>query len=141
VTIINNHMENAMTEISPTQKTILEAAAHRPDGAIHPLPDNLKGGAANMVIDSLKAKGFANQADGETSTLLITDFGLKAIGMEATETSSAAESPRTTRKPMVNSKQAMVIDMMCQPDGATLAQIADATSWQPHYADVLIMPT
>jgi hypothetical protein len=132
VIIINSHMEIIMNELSPTQKTILEAAAQRPDGAIHPLPDSLKGGAANMVIDSLKSKGFANHADGEASTLQITDFGFKAIGMEATETSHVAEPPRTPRKSKANSKQAMVIDMMRQPEGASLAQIADITSWQPH---------
>ena len=38
------------------------------------------------------------------------------------------ESPRTRD----TSKQALVIEMLKRPEGATIAQICEATSWQPH---------
>ncbi len=123
-----------MNEITATQKTILEAAAHRPDGSIHPLPDNLKGGAANMVIDSLKSKGFASHHDGNNANpLLITPAGLEAIGQEPKQEDPTIKViPSKLRVPRANSKQAKVIDMMRQPGGATLAQITSATNWQSH---------
>ena len=38
------------------------------------------------------------------------------------------ESPRTRE----NSKQALVIEMLKRPEGATIAQISEATGWQAH---------
>ncbi|MGE5770263.1 MAG: DUF3489 domain-containing protein, partial [Betaproteobacteria bacterium] len=37
-------------------------------------------------------------------------------------------------------KQALMIDMLRRPEGATVEQIAEATGWRNHYADVRIMP-
>lgn len=75
-----------MTTISPTQENILKIAANREDGAIHPLPDNLKGAISKKVIKSLKAKGLAGPGgfpDGnEDLPLLITDAGRAAIGLD-----------------------------------------------------------
>ena len=50
-----------MTKLSDTQLVILSAAAQRADLSVLPLPDrlNLKGGALNKVMDSLR-----NRADG-----------------------------------------------------------------------------
>ena len=31
--------------------------------------------------------------------------------------------------------------MLKRTEGATIDQICEATGWQPHYADVLVMPT
>ena len=56
-----------MTNLTPAQQTILEAAAGRADGSIHPLPDRIKGGAAKKVIDALKAKGFIDDTDRITT--------------------------------------------------------------------------
>ncbi len=30
--------------------------------------------------------------------------------------------------------------MLQRPEGATIAEVVEATGWQPHYADVRIMP-
>ncbi|MBF0296971.1 MAG: DUF3489 domain-containing protein [Magnetococcales bacterium] len=40
--------------------------------------------------------------------------------------------PTAPKTPRADSKQARVIAMMQRPEGATLAQIAEATGWQPH---------
>jgi hypothetical protein len=37
-------------------------------------------------------------------------------------------------------KQALMIAMLRRPEGATVEQIAEATAWRNHYADVRIMP-
>ncbi|MBF0424002.1 MAG: DUF3489 domain-containing protein, partial [Magnetococcales bacterium] len=47
----------------------------------------------------------------------------------AAEQSLAEIKPRRTRE---NTKQSKVIEMLKRPEGATTAQIAEATGWQPH---------
>ena len=37
-------------------------------------------------------------------------------------------------------KLQIMIDMLQRSQGATITEIAAATQWQPHYADVRIMP-
>ena len=49
----------------------------------------------------------------------------------AIEETLAAEPPRVTRS-RADSKQAQVIAMLRQPEGATVAEIAAATGWQAH---------
>jgi hypothetical protein len=43
-----------------------------------------------------------------------------------------APAPRAGGEPRAGSKQAQMITMLRRPEGATIAQIADATGWQPH---------
>jgi Protein of unknown function (DUF3489) len=45
-----------------------------------------------------------------------------------------APAPRTSspRKPREGTKQQEVLTLLRQPEGATVAQIADVTGWQPH---------
>jgi hypothetical protein len=54
--------------------------------------------------------------------------------------------PPAGRKPLwdvtrQNSKKARVLEMLGRTEGATVKEIMLATAWQPHYADVRIMPT
>ena len=44
----------------------------------------------------------------------------------------AQAAPATTPTRRTDSKQAMVLDMLRRPEGATNAQIREATGWQPH---------
>lgn len=64
-----------MTTITDTQRTILTAAANRDDGAIHPLPDHIKGGAATKVIHALLRAGLI-----AGTPFAITPAGRTAIG-------------------------------------------------------------
>jgi hypothetical protein len=34
-----------------------------------------------------------------------------------------------------------MIELLKRPEGASLADLVQATAWQQHYADVLVMPT
>lgn len=95
-----------MTQLSDTQAIILSAAAQRPEHIALPLPESLRGGAAAKVIGAMLAKGLLEEAeadmrkgepvwretgDGHGVTLVATEAGLAAIGIEP-DTAAAAES-------------------------------------------------
>lgn len=145
-----------MTKLSDTQSVILSAASQRTDRFALPLPKSLKGGAAHKVVSALVAKGLLKEVkanrklndpvwretdDGRALTLVVTDAGLAAIGIEPEEakepvpakTETATEStPPKERKPREGTKQQQMIDLLRRSKGATLAEIVEATGWQQH---------
>lgn len=155
-----------MTKLSDTQALILSAAAQRPEHIALPLPDSLRGGAAAKVVGAMLAKGFLEEVDadlrngeplwretgdGHGTTLVATDAGLAAIGIEtedadtapagATDASGAAPAPDTAtetdpapkaRTPREGTKQAALIAMLRAPEGATIDEIATALEWAGH---------
>ena len=143
-----------MTKLSDTQSVILSAAAQRTDRLALPLPKSLKGGAAHKVVNALIDKGLLKEVkanrklndpvwretdDGRLVTLVITDAGLAAIGIqpeapEAPTSEAPAPQPATAkeRKPREGTKQSQMIDLLRRPKGATLAEIVEATGWQQH---------
>lgn len=138
-----------MTKLTDTQAIILSAAANRQNHVALPLPDSLRGGAAAKVVGSMLSKGFLEEVeadmrngepvwretgDGHGVTLIATDTGLAAIGIETdnavdSPAKDAAPKPRTPRE---GTKQATRIAMLRAPDGATIAEIMSATGWQSH---------
>ena len=144
-----------MIKLTDTQRVMLSAAAQRTDRLALPLPNGLKGGAAQKVVNALVDKGLLKEVkanrklndpvwreteDGRAVTLVITEAGLAAVGIEpddakkpAPET-AAAEEPAASkeRKPREGTKQALVIEMLRRPEGATLAEIVEATHWASH---------
>jgi len=76
-----------MTRLSDTQLVILSAAAQRADLSVLPLPDrlNVKGGALNKVMDSLRNRGLIRMlgGDGGPERVVLTSEGMSAIGVEA----------------------------------------------------------
>ena len=155
-----------MTKLSDTQAIVLSAAAQREDRIALPLPDSLRGGAAAKVVGALLAKGLLQEVDADTRkgepvwretgdghgvTLVATDAGLAAIGIEpedanptpagATDASTgeaapdaptAPEAAPKARTPREGTKQATLIAMLRAPDGATIEEIMAATGWQSH---------
>ena len=134
-----------MSKLTETQTLILSRASQQADRIALPLPDRLRGGAANKVIVPLIQKGFLDEVeadirkgeptwrktgDGHGTTLVITDAGLQAIGIETEtpQTDPAQPKPKTR----AGTKQAMLIEMLEAPDGATIAEITKATNWLPH---------
>jgi hypothetical protein len=90
-------------------------------------------------------------ADGRPLTLAATDAALDALGIapeggdsaptgadaapssEAPEDTSAEATPAPkVRTPRAGTKQAKLIEMLRAEGGATIAEIVDATGWQPH---------
>ncbi|MCV2449727.1 DUF3489 domain-containing protein [Paracoccus sp. DMF] len=155
-----------MTKLSDTQALILSAAAQRPEHIALPLPESLRGGAADKVVGAMLAKGFLEEVDadvrkgepmwretgdGHGVTLVATDAGLAAIGVEpedadtapvgATDAPTEEVAPDTTtetkaapkaRTPREGTKQAALIAMLRAPDGATIDEIATALEWAGH---------
>ena len=159
-----------MTTPSDTQSLILSRAATRPGNLALPLPEGLVGAAAKMVVGKMIARGWleeveANQrrrepmwretGDGHGTTLIATEAGLEAIGIEPVAASAVASvrkarpkqvaeqmTVRTdTEKPVAiraGTKQAQIIALLQRPEGASIAEIVEATSWQPHTARGMI---
>jgi len=148
-----------MTQLSDTQTLILSAAAQRPEHIALPLPESLRGGAAAKVVGAMIAKGFLEEVDGnlrrdepvwrETgdghgTTLVATDAGLAAIGIEperatdapteeaAPDTPAEPDSAPKPRTPREGTKQAKLIAMLRADGGATIEEIMTATNWASH---------
>ena len=155
-----------MTQLSNTQTLILEAAAERETRIALPLPETLRGGAAAKVVAAMIAKGLLQEVDadlrrgdpvwretgdGHGVTLVATDAGLAAIGIEpedanpapagatdapteepAPDTPTEPEAAPKTRTPREGTKQATLIAMLRAPDGATIEEIVAALDWRPH---------
>lgn len=134
-----------MTKLTETQALILTRAAQQANRIALPLPDRLRGGAANKVMVPLIQKGFLDEVDadlrngeptwrktgdGHGTTLVITDAGYAAIGVEPVAPQPDPAQPKP--KSRAGTKQAMLIAMLEAPDGATIAEIAKATEWQSH---------
>jgi hypothetical protein len=146
-----------MTKLTNTQTIILSAGAQRPDNIALPLPKGLHGAAAKMAVTKMIAHGWLQEVDanlrrneplwretgdGHGTTLVVTDAGLLTIGIEpllvgtvAANREHAVEAP-APKQPIVRSgtKQALLIAMLQEPEGATMEAIVAATGWQAHSA-------
>ncbi len=141
-----------MTKLTDTQRVILSTASQRTDRLALPLPKSLKGGAAHKVINALIEKGLLKEVkanrklgdpvwrendEGHGLTLIITDAGFAAIGIDVEplkpKTQKAEPKPASPkRKTREGTKQALVIEMLRRPEGATIAEIAEASGWLHH---------
>lgn len=160
--------DDPMTKLSDTQAIILSSAAQREDRIALPLPDSLRGGAAAKVVSAMLAKGFLEEVDADTRkgepvwretgdghgvTLVATDAGFAAIGIEpedanpapagATDAPTEEAAPDTpnepkatpkVRTPREGTKQAQLIAMLHAESGATIEEIVAALDWQAHTA-------
>jgi len=146
-----------MPKLTDTQTVILSRAATRPDALAMPLPEGLHGAAAMMSVTKMIEHGWLEEVDadirkgeplwretgdGHGTTLMATDAGLLAIGIDpvvvkttAAIGTHAAQPPAPKRPtPRTGTKQAMLIEMLQRPEGATMEQIIGATGWQAHTA-------
>jgi uncharacterized protein DUF3489 len=145
-----------MTDLTPTQARILSAAAQRSNNLAMPLPKGLHGAAAKKVVSMLLGRGLVEEVDanihkgaplwretggGHGTTLVVTEAGLTAIGIEPvvvqtmTRVRKASEKPKpsvTLKTSRVDTKQARLIDMLKEQGGASIAEIIAATGWQAH---------
>ena len=138
-----------MTKLTDTQAIILSAAANRQNHVALPLPDSLRGGAAAKVVGAMLAKGFLEEVeadmrngepvwreigDGHGVTLIATNTGLAAIGIETdrSEAKPTEDAAPKTRTPREGTKQAKLIAMLRAKSGATIEEIVAATGWQSH---------
>jgi len=130
------------TQLSETQQSILIAAAQHPEHRLEGFPEGVKGGARAKVLGSLQNKGLIEIRQDHW---VISTAGLAALGMPAPPATPpqattpepgenlAPEAPKA-RRTRENTKRARVIAMLQRPEGATLAQLVEATGWKRHTA-------
>ncbi|SEN92331.1 Protein of unknown function [Pseudorhodobacter antarcticus] len=146
-----------MTKLTETQTIILSAGAQRPDNIALPLPKGLAGAAAKMAVNRMIALGWLQEVDanlrrkeplwretgdGHGTTLVVTDAGLLAIGFEpvkakmmsSTRAIVQAQPVAKPPTPRAGTKQALLITMLRQSDGASMQEIVEATQWLAHTA-------
>lgn len=164
-----------MPKVTDTQSIILGRAATRPDNLAMPLPEGLAGAAAKMAVAKMIERGWLEEVeanlrrgdplwretgDGHGTTLIATEAGLAAIGIEPVvattmsnlrksklELASAAREPAETSpdadtpRPIsirAGTKQATIIALLQRPEGASIAEIVEATGWAAHSARGMI---
>jgi len=110
-----------MIKLTPTQKTVLELSANNANGHIV-MPENIRGGAAEMVLQGLVTKGFA-LLNGNDHT--ISPSGLNAIGLESPK-------GRGQKQPKPGTKQDLLVNLLKQPQGTTMDEMVKVTMWQKH---------
>jgi hypothetical protein len=146
-----------MTKLTETQTIILSAGARRSENIALPLPKGLAGAAAKMAVSKMIEHGWLQEVDanprrnepfwretrdGHGTTLVVTDAGLLAIGIEPVVAratmavhSNAPDTPASKQATLrAGTKQAMLIAMLQASNGATMQEIVAATGWQPHSA-------
>ena len=160
-----------MPKLTDSQLVILSAAARRQDSTVLPLPKSLKikDGAVTKTLEGLRKKGLLEEKpaarnaaawregeDGRRMMLVITDTGLRAIGVDAGEKTSKKPTPtkmrakkprgRAVQKPTAatpkgkksqtvarqGTKQALLIDLLKRKKGATIEAIVETLGWLPH---------
>ena len=123
-----------MTKLSATQASLMKVAAGCEDRAIR-WPATLRGGARTKIISALVEAGFAHNRGG---SLVVTDAGMRAVGLEpapvpkakpAGRAKAAGKAPGTARP---GSKQARLIEMLRRPEGASIPEIVAVLDWQAH---------
>ncbi len=157
-----------MTKLTETQTLILSAGVQRPGNIALPLPKGLAGAAAKMAVNRMIALGWLQEVDanlrrkvplwretgdGYGTTLVVTEAGLLAIGIEPIDANTAptgalgasTDEPRSRTTTESNptakaytqregTKQSTLIAMLRAPEGATMETIIAATGWQSHSA-------
>ena len=125
-------------QLTPAQHAILAYAHQHTEGKIVWFPDNIKGGARSKVLAGLVNRALITT---DQKDWFIAAEGYDALGIprkapasvEVIDAVIESATPRTrTNNNNSGSKQAQVIAMLKRPEGATIAQICEATGWQAH---------
>ena len=133
---------NTHLTLTKTQSTLLEQALQHPAGHLR-LPETLRGGPRKMVLNAPITQGLIC---GSGNDWHLTANGYAALGQTPPETDATdAEAPATepaapepngmaprVRKTRDHTKQAIVIQLLQRPEGATLDQLVEATGWMKH---------
>jgi hypothetical protein len=107
----------------------------RPDALAMPLPEGLHGAAAKMAVTKMIEHGWLEEVDadirkgeplwretgdGHGTTLVATDAGLLAVGVEPVVAIRSG------------TKQAQIITLLQRPQGAVISELVAETGWLAH---------
>ena len=153
--------------LTDAQRVVLSHASMQADGAVLPLPRStrLNSGAVGVLLHSLLKQAFVRERPagrddiswreidgGNRVTLVISDEGCEAIGVDVIGTgpakdidqlaprppapvaASALPSPAraSTAEPKAGTKLAILIEALSRQGGATIDGLIVATGWQAH---------
>jgi hypothetical protein len=151
-------LEEKMTKLTDTQLMVLSQAVAREDG-VGVAPPRMNKAAAAKVGSSLAARKLMREVrakpgmpvwredeQGRRISLIITRAGRDAIGVaddvgeaeppaatiSADPKPQDAAHPPASGLPRAGSKQALIVAMLSQDEGATLDALTAATGWLPH---------
>jgi len=164
-----------MPKLTDTQTIILSRAATRPDNLAMPLLKGLHGAAAQKAVTAMITRGWLEEVDanlrrgepfwretgdGHGTTLVATEAGLAAIGIEpvvvttttdlrkaklelASAPKDAGEALTDPARPKpiairAGTKQAAIIALIQRPQGASISEIVEVTGWAAHSARGMI---
>lgn len=146
-------------QLTPAQHAVLAKAINVHQGKIEWFPDHIKGGARKKVLEGMfnralittdgadwwvAAEGYdalgmarpgpdaAPQGAPESVAAPVSDNADLEADVSACEATWAKEQEPAKPRTRDNSKQAEVIRMLQRAEGATIAQIMQATGWQAH---------
>lgn len=138
-----------MTNLSAAQLAVLTPALARENRCIYPIVAPLRGGAVGNVAKSLLRMGLLEEvvADDDTSVWRCDDDGRLLTLIAKRETGNAMsdadrprcdvplepspEIPRPAEKPKFYAR-GILVELLCRPDGAMIAEMTAATGWLPH---------
>ncbi len=147
-------MAKTKLTLNDTHLVILSTASARQGLNLLPLPDSLgqRDNHIEAILDDLvRHKLTAEQAgvpldqtwrtvDDQRVGLTITPAGLKSIGVETdgevdapdVEIEEASDDQPSIKPTRTATKTQLVIDLLTRDEGATLAEIVEATGWLKH---------
>jgi len=140
-----------MTKLSDLHYVLLVIAAKRANGSILPPSTSVGVTRAGLTraINTLLKRGLAQEAEAEDENSVWRTEGKRKIAAIITAAGRAAVAEADGKKPedappsappeapsaveaKPQTKQALLISMLQREEGATLAQLVEATSWLPH---------
>jgi hypothetical protein len=134
-------------QLTDAQRAILEPACRREDLCIYPVTAPLKGGAVGNVCKSLLKRGLLEEFGADDAmmvcrhdategplTLRATIAGQQALaGEEVTLSTEPAQPQAPAPAPLAKtSRQDTLLGLLRRPEGATIADMTEATGWQNH---------
>lgn len=128
-----------MPKLTKLQATLIKNASTRADGALLPAPEAVSAtdAALTRALAGLVKKGIARQRtmrglDGETTVFFLTAAGRSVPGPNAGNPEAVPERAATPAQVRPGGKLGAVLKAVERKRGATLAELAETTGWQPH---------
>jgi len=138
-------------KLSDLHNVLLGIAAKRANGSILPSSTSVDVTRAGLTraINTLIKRGLAQEADAANESSIWRTDGKRKVAAVITNAGRAAVAEADGKKPeeappaapqedaaavevKPQTKQALLLEMLKREEGATLAQLVEATAWLPH---------